>query len=117
MLKNGIGSISINKTKNLKVRVNSIAVKTIFNFTPLKKDSTTNLDDLAPAYLNALSAKTILGIIVTTPAANIDCACVKPQKKYVITEINKTTIIENIFCCHASLRPAVANLFTIVIFI
>ena len=70
MLKKGIGS----STKNLKASTNNKAVNTIFNFTPLKKDSTTNLDDLAPAYLNALSAKTILGTIATTPAAKIDWA-------------------------------------------
>ena len=70
ILKKGIGS----STKNLKASTNNKAVNTIFNFTPLKKDSTTNLEDFAPAYLKALSAKTILGTIVTTPAANIDCA-------------------------------------------
>lgn len=70
MLKKGIGS----STKILKASTNKKAVNTIFNFTPLKKDSTTSLDDLAPAYLNALSAKITLGIIVTMPADKTDLA-------------------------------------------
>ena len=41
-------------TINLKAKPNNNAVAAIFNFTPLKKDSTTNLDDFAPANLKAL---------------------------------------------------------------
>jgi hypothetical protein len=61
-------------TKNLKASENKIAVNTIFIFTPLKKESTTFLADLAPAYLNAFSAKIILGIIPIKPPINADLA-------------------------------------------
>ena len=109
-MKKGIG----NSTKNLKASANNKAVNTIFNLTPLKKDSTTNLDDLAPAYLNALRAKTLLGTMVTTPAAKVDWACANPQIKYITNEHNKTTLMANLFCCHASLRPVSVNLFVII---
>lgn len=111
IIKNGIGS----STKNLKASANNKAVNTIFNLTPLKKDSTTNLDDLAPAYLNAFKAKTILGIIDTAPATKVDFACCNPQKKQAINEQNKTIKIANVFCLRASFRPALVNLLFIFI--
>lgn len=60
-MKNGTGTI----VKNLKASANKNAVNTNLSFSPRKKDSTTFLEDCAPAYLNALYAKTILGITAT----------------------------------------------------
>ena len=50
-------------TTNLNAKAKRRAVKIIFCFTPLNKDSTTFLEALAPANLNALYANKILGKI------------------------------------------------------
>jgi hypothetical protein len=87
MLKNGSGLI----TTNLIVKPSSSAINAIFCFTPLKKDSTTFFDALAPAYLNALYAKNKLGSIPIMPPNAADFADSNPQMKYIISV--KTSVI------------------------
>ena len=78
-------------TTNLIVKPSSNAINAIFCFTPLKNDSTTIFDALAPANLNALYAKNKLGIIPIMPPNAADFADSNPQIKY-ITSVKMSVI-------------------------
>tara|TARA_B110000014_G_C20078970_1_gene563530 strand:+ start:729 stop:1205 length:477 start_codon:yes stop_codon:yes gene_type:complete len=109
--KNGIGS----STKNLNDNANKTAVNIIFNLTPLKNESTTFFEALAPAYLNALMAKTIWGIKATIPPVKTDVAYRLSHINQVMMLLNNTTNVINIICCFANLRPIWVSLFFILL--
>lgn len=69
------------KSKNLKLKANNSAVRTIFIFAPLKNESITCLAALAPANLNAYRANTKLGIMPIQPPTKADWAWLNPQLK------------------------------------
>ena len=98
----------------MKASANNKAVRTILNFTPLKKDSTTFFDDCAPAYLNAFKAKNMLGTIATTPPEKADLAWVALHIKYIIIVPSNTIPIENNICARAIFRPTLVNLLFII---
>jgi len=94
ILKNGSGLITI----NLMVNPRSNAIIAIFCFTPLKNDSTTIFDALAPAYLNALYAKNKLGIIPIVPPNKADFADSNPQSKYINSVTTNVITVINPDC-------------------
>jgi hypothetical protein len=97
------------KVKNLKLKAKNSAVSSIFTFAPLKNESITCFEALAPANLNAYSANTKLGIMPIQPPANADRAWLNPQPKYIIVVESKVSVEAKINCCRDNCRPGFTN--------
>lgn len=105
MIKKGMGAI----TKNLNANANKTAINTILIFTPLKKDSTTFLDAVAPTYLKALKAKKTLGINTTMPPINMEKLVLVSQKTKDTREPIHIKVKDKIICLNANILPGLAK--------
>lgn len=99
--KKGTGAI----TKNLNANANKTAVSTIFIFTPLKKDSTTFFDAVAPEYLKALNANTVRGIIATIPPIKTEKLVLSSHDKNETIQLKIIIIKDKIICFSAKTLP------------